>query len=283
MERDSIRIVAWNCQGGFRQKWRRVVGSEPDVLVVPECEPLDFLDAPVLFDPFPMEQSLRFARGASPKGLAVFATNGWRLAVDNAYDERFAYVVPLIASRENHAVTIIAVWGMPSPGRGDYPERLHEAVSHYADLLREPVVMVGDFNSNTVFDAAHRSGSHSELVARLAASGVVSLYHERTGEPQGGESQPTFFMNRNRAKPYHLDFCFASRSLHGAVREFGIGSPDDWLDASDHLPLAVTFALTRPAPASGAGGELPDPAGRVGLASRPPKPSVSTCSGWRRF
>lgn len=244
MERGSIRIVAWNCQGGFRHKWPRVVELGPDVLVVPECESLDFLDTPVLFDPFPMEQSLRFARGASSKGLAVFASNGWRLAVLDVYDERFDYVVPLIASRDNHTVMIVAVWAMPSPGRGDYPERLHEAVSHYADLLREPVVVIGDFNSNTVFDAAHRSGSHSALVARLATSGVVSVYHARTGEPQGGESQPTFFMNRNRAKPHHLDYCFASESLHHAVSEFGIGSPDDWLDVSDHLPLTVRLDLT---------------------------------------
>lgn len=245
VECDSIRIVSWNCQGGFRNKWRRVVGFEPDILVVPECEPLDLLDAPVLFDPFPMEQSLRFARDASPKGLAVFATNDWRLAVHGAYDERFDYVVPVIASRGGQSITLVAVWAMPSPGSGDYPERLHQAVSHYAGLLREPVVMIGDFNSNTGFDADHRLGSHSDLVARLAAGGVVSVYHERTGEAQGGETQPTFFINRNLAKPYHLDYCFVSESLYGAVAGFNIGSPDDWLDVSDHLPLAVTFALSR--------------------------------------
>ena len=186
MERDSIRIVAWNCQGGFRDKWRRAMELGPDVLVV-----------------------------------------------------------SVVASRDDRMVTIFAVWAMASPGRSDYPERLHRAVSSYADLLREPVVMIGDFNSNTIFDADHQRGSHSQLVARLPASGVASVYHERTGEAQGGESRPTFFMNRNPAKPYHLDYCFVSESLRGAVSGFSIGSPDDWLDVSDHLPLTVTLALPR--------------------------------------
>lgn len=72
--------------------------------------------------------------------------------------------------------------------------------------------MIGDFNSNTVFDPAHRRGSHTELVARLAVSGVVSVYPVRMGELQGEERQPTFFLNRSRAKPFHLDYCFASES-----------------------------------------------------------------------
>lgn len=250
VESESIRIVSWNCQGGFRGKWRRAMELEPDVLLIPECESLDLFEVPVLFEPFPLEQSVRFASGTSSKGLGVFATNGWRITVHDAHIEGFDYVVPLIMSRGDQAVTIIAVWAMPSPGTGDYPERLHQAVSHYADLLREPVVMIGDFNSNTVFDPTHRRGSHSELVARLAASGVVSVYHARTGEPQGGESQPTFFMNRNRAKPFHLDYCFVSESLLGAVGEFSIGSPDDWLEVSDHLPLTVTLALRSKASAN---------------------------------
>lgn len=76
MESESIRIVSLKLPGWVpRGKWRRAMELEPDVLLVPVCESLDLLEVPMLFEPFPMEQSLRFASGTSSKGLGVFATS----------------------------------------------------------------------------------------------------------------------------------------------------------------------------------------------------------------
>ena len=88
----------------------------------------------------------------------------------------------------------------------------------------------------------HKGQSHTELVARLSDLGIVSLHHALTGEQHGKETVPTFFLYRNRHKPFHIDFCFLSRDLLDQVMSFEIGPPDEWLPHSDHMPLFVEFA-----------------------------------------
>ena len=72
----------------------------------------------------------------------------------------------------------------------------------------------------------------------LEASDIVSLYHAQTGEEQGKEKQPTFYMHRKSEKPYHIDYAFISRSMmKGSMIK--IGSPSEWLEFSEHMPLVV--------------------------------------------
>jgi hypothetical protein len=33
-----MKIIEWNCQGAFRNKYERIMALEPDILIVPECE-----------------------------------------------------------------------------------------------------------------------------------------------------------------------------------------------------------------------------------------------------
>ena len=57
-----------------------------------------------------------------------------------------------------------------------------------------PVVMLGDFNANTIWNKTHpKHLNHSSLVERLANRGIVSVYHHVRGESQGKESEANFF------------------------------------------------------------------------------------------
>ena len=52
-------------------------------------------------------------------------------------------------------------------------------------------------------------------------------------EEHGQETRPTFFMNRNRTKPYHIDYCFVSDKFKvESVRVVEV-------NCSDHFPLVV--------------------------------------------
>ena len=61
-----------------------------------------------------------------------------------------------------------------------------------------------------------------------------SAYHDLTGGDFGSEKDPTFFHTKKEKKPYHIDYLF----LKGMeAKTFDIGSYEDWITNSDHVPL----------------------------------------------
>lgn len=70
--------------------------------------------------------------------------------------------------------------------------------------------------------------------------GLQSVYHEHNGERQGAETRPTFYLHRNLAKPYHIDYFFALPSMFEASLRVTVGDSADWLAVSDHMPITLT-------------------------------------------
>jgi endonuclease/exonuclease/phosphatase family metal-dependent hydrolase len=48
-------------------------------------------------------------------------------------------------------------------------------------------------------------------------------------------------LHRSQAKPYHIDYVFASRIFSDRLTKFEIGHVENWLKISDHLPLVCEF------------------------------------------
>lgn len=111
---------------------------------------------------------------------------------------------------------------------------------HKCQLQKNKTILLRDFNSNRIWDKPDRWWNHSDVVEELAAIGLRSVYHEHTDESQGKESVPTFFLQRNHSKAYHIDYVFASDDIlhHGKV---AIGQRDQWLSISDHMPVTLTL------------------------------------------
>ena len=102
-------------------------------------------------------------------------------------------------------------------------------------------LVLGDFNSNKIWDEKPRVCNHSDVVRELEEIGIRSLYHEFFNEEQGKEVTPTFFLQKNLNKKYHIDYAFADKSYFGKVRDMSIGSTFEWLQVSDHMPLIIDF------------------------------------------
>lgn len=104
-------------------------------------------------------------------------------------------------------------------------------------------VLCGDLNSNKIWDLNHdRRWNHSAVVIELNAINMVSLYHAITGEEQGEESSPTFYLQRDLRKPYHIDYAFSSKDIVAMqASTLSVGSRDDWLEFSDHVPRSFTI------------------------------------------
>ena len=152
---------------------------------------------------------------------------------------RIKYFLPL---RINDKFNIIAVWAHKnnSPTFG-YIGQLWKYLQINKEKLDNKSIVVGDLNSNKIWDKWDRWWNHSDVIKELNEADIYSTYHSYFNELQGEESQPTFFLQRKLTKPYHIDFLFAGSYLNNKLKEVTLGKPEIWLNSSDHIPILVEF------------------------------------------
>lgn len=230
--------MTWNCNGALRRKGHLLDRLEADVLVVQECEdPAEFGAAYRDWaGNFAWVGDLRY------KGLGIFARNGRTLERLDWKSEELRLFLPV---RVVGGPEIIGVWTQATkPASKGYIGQLWRYLETNRQFVTAQTVFCGDFNSNQIWDKERQIGNHSHCVAELATAGLVSLYHDACGEAHGAESAPTFFLYRKAERPYHIDYVFAHRTLaHHADCAVRVGSVDDWLTASDHLPMIVDLPV----------------------------------------
>lgn len=224
----------------YRKKAATLLAEGPGIVVVPECECPERLHFPAGTE----KPADRAWFGANPnKGLGVFSYGPYRFRVLREDHEQFRTVVPIEVTGGAIDFTLFAVWANnPTDKDGPYVTQVWKALQLYRKLLTAgPVVLAGDFNSNTIWDRPRREGNHSALVELLAANGIGSVYHQHFDCAQGKELHPTHYLYRHADKPYHLDYCFASNDLLERIRSVAVGAHADWAPWSDHVPLIIDF------------------------------------------
>ena len=224
-----MRLVTWNCsRGAFALKVPFLNSLMPDVAVVQEC------GRPIV------ENDQRVWFGDNPRqGLAVQAAGAYRLRPLPTIAEVPPHAVPVEVTGPR-SFTLLAVW---SKRHAQYPyvEGVVRAVELYHDLLTAgPSVVIGDFNSNAIWDSEHPPDrNHTALVTALGESGLCSSYHAFHGETHGAETRPTYYFHWNEEKPFHIDYCFVPHAWIPQLGSVEIGSYAAWHGRSDHRPLIV--------------------------------------------
>lgn len=227
----------------FRKKADLILKYKPDILVVPECEhPGKLFFAPGSAKP---SDILWFGKNQH-KGLAIFAYNKIRLTVLDNHNEHFKMIIPIAVTGKKYDFNLFAIWANnPDDPDGQYVTQTWKALHYYADLLTtKPALLIGDFNSNTIWDRKYRESNHSNVVKLLEEKGILSTYHLYHKQIQGKEQHPTLYMYRHLDKPYHIDYCFASADMIKKIKSVEVGSYNMWSKYSDHVPLIVTFKNT---------------------------------------
>lgn len=232
-----MRLVTWNCNGAFRRKFEQVDALNADILVIQECE-----------DPAQSTKSYQEWAGdhawignGKNKGIGVFPRRGQSLEqLDWAQNEGGLF----LPVRLNGKFNILAVWTLcrRSPSKYSYIAQFWHYLQLHGHKLGPDALICGDFNSNQIWDKMRRVGNHSDCIRELAEAGFQSLYHVTTGDPQGQEHQPTFFLHRNETKSYHIDYVFAHQGrVASNWAGAHVGSPANWLALSDHMPVIIDF------------------------------------------
>ena len=246
-----MKLAIWNCAGALRNKLDSLESLDADVYIIQECE-----------DP---ERSTKayhdwcgnylWCGSDKNKGIGIFTKKGHQIyripagqpfsvsGLHSASHEAqwsFEDLELFLPFTLNDKYRIHAAWTKGE--RNDpfsYIGQLWKYIQVQRDELALPNTMiVGDLNSNVIWDKPGRWWNHSDVMQELGEQGIRSLYHEQTGEIPGKESTPTFYLQRNTEKPYHIDYALLSSDLMSKAR-LSIGTPADWLSTSDHMPILL--------------------------------------------
>jgi exonuclease III len=235
----TLKIVTWNCNGGFRKKFEKVSSLDADIYVIQECEnPAESANREYI----DWAENFLWIGDSKSKGLGVFAKPDIVLnKLDWTSQYRDHFVKHFLPCRVNGAFDLLAVWthrnNSPNFGyMGQFWKYLQVNKENF-----KSIIIAGDFNSNKIWDQWDRWWNHSDVVNELGSLGIESLYHKYTGELQGSETKPTLFFQKNPVKAYHIDYVFASKPFSEDLKSIEIGHIDSWLDLSDHMPIVCEF------------------------------------------
>ncbi len=249
-----MKIVTWNCNGAFRNKFSFLNDINADINVILECET-------------PKESTQKFKHWSGDsyiwtgenknKGIGIFARNNHKVSMlewSDTYDmfindkknpslsvtsDMLQLFLPCII--DDH-IPLLGVWtkncfkNQSQSSLFEYIGQFWLYLQTFKDKLNNPKqIICGDFNSNSQWDKPDRWWNHSAVINELSEINLYSLYHAKYNEVHGGETVPTFYLYKNIAKPYHIDYMFINKNN---INKSKISILDNnWLNHSDHIPL----------------------------------------------
>ncbi|MEH7356842.1 endonuclease/exonuclease/phosphatase family protein [Neobacillus drentensis] len=232
-----MKLVTWNAAMRFRDKIEEILPFSADILVIPECE------APEKWRKSNKIQSINqfLWFGDNPnKGIGIITlNNNYQIDIHPSYNKDFRYIIPLIVSGDQN-FNLFAIWAQNTNKKYySYIGQIYLALNHYKSLLNDPCIIAGDWNSNKIFDYIKRIGTHSEVVELLKSFGIMSAYHTYFNEEHGEETKPTHYFRKDKDRPFHIDYVFASETLLKQLSFIEVGSFEEWIKLSDHTPIYV--------------------------------------------
>ena len=207
-------------------------GFQPDIAVLPELKESN-IEA---LNPSSYVWITNNHQNSKPKGLGVLAFNGIEL-ISLPRDEEMEIYIPLEIKSPELNFNLLAVWNFYwACKQGRFKNLRGEdclewsAIKRYADFLKDPALMVGDWN----FGPKCYPESFARLSDRCSNLGLKSLYHEFNTLPLEETNHPTFKTTRNNF--HHIDHIFGSSHFFDSMTNLTVGSFDDVV-LSDHTPL----------------------------------------------
>jgi exodeoxyribonuclease III len=233
-----MRVISWNCNMAFRKKAQFLSEYKADILVIQESEHPYKLKINGL-----EEYTNRIWIGSNRnKGLLVMSKRNFCFNQYPDYSEKYRYILPLRVQGQ-FSFYLFAVWTQNTKDDWEYRYigQLWKALHEYEALLAEPSIIIGDFNSNAIWNPEHNKASHNDVANYLGKYDIKSLYHWDTGEEPGRERTNTYSFWKKLDRCFHIDYCFASDCLIQKCSNFNILDIKEWLKFSDHAPLIVDF------------------------------------------
>lgn len=233
-----MKIISWNANGKFEKNFKIMLEKKADIYVIQECTNPKISNSE---DYVELDDEYYWVKWVGDEktpdyGLGIFAKNEVDIEVCDLDNKGLKYFIPVTVKDE---FNLLCVWTNPDMKGSKvahYPKEITKYYEAHKDsgFFNEDMIICGDFNCDKrVLNNAHKKNV-DEMIAKLSEINLIDVYHARNREDEGEESIPTFYMNYNLNKPYHLDHVFATQ---GKVKCLKIGDSNEWIELSDHMPL----------------------------------------------
>ena len=184
-KRDIMKILSWNCNMAFRKKADIINTYEPDIAVIPECESKDIFEKNKVDLKY---KSFIWHGKNRNKGLGVFSFGDCTLELLD-HNEEYEYILPIQVKQNGREFILFVVWTqfVNKSLYDSYVVQATRAFKHYSKYLEDPnVVIVGDFNSNSIWDnESKKEYNHSDMIKILKDYDIYSIYHELNFKSHG--------------------------------------------------------------------------------------------------
>ncbi len=202
-----MELVTWNCAMALQKKLQKFLTLGADIMVIQECSRA-FIKQINRSEGW---SSAWFGKNPN-KGLAVLVRAPWIIREARALKPKWA--AKLVVDGPT-SIELFPVWAC----KGDSPAEEYIGQIHLLlDIIEQTplspfTIVVGDFNSNSIWDSEDGTNNHSAAVDRFRELGLESAYHVFSGDSQGAERRPTHWHKKNKDAAYHIDYAFLSRRL----------------------------------------------------------------------
>ncbi len=176
-----MKLITWNCHhGSMDERIKYLERFNADIICLQE------VNAPTTKDPH-----IQWFGTNERKGHAVIVSNDYTIFPLQEENED-PFVVPLNI-RGPVSFHLMIVWTQKKNG---YIKEMQSPLRQYRNfLLEKQSVILGDFNSNMIWDKNHQSFNHGIMVDILSEIfNLKSAYHEFMECRQGCEIHPTFYL-----------------------------------------------------------------------------------------
>jgi exonuclease III len=228
-----MKLVTWNCAMALHKKFEKLLKFDADIIVVQECS-----QAFVKQTGHSQGWSSTWFGKNLNKGLGVLVRAPWNIREARALKPQ--WIAKLVIDGPV-SIDLFPVWACVGTRRAEaYIGQVHRLLDSIE--RKSPAaftIILGDFNSNSIWDHQHRINSHSDAVERFRKLGFKSAYHEYFQGAQGAERHPTYWHTKKKTKPFHIDYVFLSAKLSSRLKRVEVGHHKDWLSCSDHAPVVV--------------------------------------------
>ena len=220
-----MKILTYNINLSSQEKIDKVLRFEADVYILPEVACRAQVKLP---NGYQMEWIGDFPH----KGLGVIWKSGIKTGVPEWFNPKHQYFLPLLIDDK----LIIAAWPTTTEHNKPmkYPQIAMAALQEYAPYIKEyPTVITGDMNCFKGKSGETKQLSIQTILSFLGEMGLVSSYHDRTGEALGNETKATYYHQFKESQPFFIDYTFTNIP----IKSYELGEWHKML--SDHVPQFI--------------------------------------------
>ena len=152
-----MKIITWNCNLKFKQKFELISSYDPDICFVQECENLNS-------DFFPGYKYFWTGRNEN-KGLGIL-TKGDEFIIDESHNKNLINFLPITSKN----LKLLGVWSFnhrASKFGSDVSGNTIDAINFYRDWFgnnSEKCIIAGDFNNSIIWDKKGNDNNFNNII-----------------------------------------------------------------------------------------------------------------------